>query len=108
MNDIKKYDVLFIDIPKTTGSVQCGKRYAIVVSNNVGNKYSSTIMIVPTTTKKKANLPTHFDMMIDRESTVLAENILTISKEQIIRKQGHLSNAQAKCLDRCLSIALGL
>jgi len=108
MDDIKRGDILFINIPKTTGSVQCGKRYAIVTSNNVGNKYSTTIMIAPTTTKKKHNLPTHMNIMIERESTVLTENILTISKEQIIKKHGHLSNDDMKKLDRCLKIAFGL
>lgn len=106
--EVKKYDILYVDFGDTVGSVQKGKRFAVVVSNNIGNKHSTTIMVVPTTTKKKHNLPTHMNIMIERESTVLTENILTISKEQIIKKHGHLSNDDMKKLDRCLKIALGL
>lgn len=108
MNDIKKYDVLFVDFGDTVGSVQRGVRPAIVVSNNIGNKHSTTIMVVPTTTKKKHNLPTHFNVILDRESTVLCENIMTISKEQVIRKHSTLSDYECKCLNRCLKIAMTL
>lgn len=108
MLEVKKGDILYIDFGDTTGSVQKGKRYAIVVSNNTGNKYSTTIMTVPTTTKKKANLPTHMNIMIERESTVLTENIMTISKEQIIKKYGHLSPDDMKKLNTCLKIALNI
>ena len=108
MLDIKKGDVLFVDFGEQEGSVQKGKRYAIVVSNNVGNKYSTTIMVVPTTTKKKANLPTHFNTRIERDSTILCENIMTISKDQVIRKYNTLSNDDIKKLNHCLKIAMTL
>lgn len=106
--EVRKYDILYVDFGDTVGSVQKGKRFAVVVSNNIGNKHSTTIMVVPTTTKKKHNLPTHFNTTIERESTVLCENIMTISKEQIIRKHSSLTDAEAKCLNRCLKIAMTL
>ena len=106
--NICKGDIFFCNLSKTQGSVQCGGRYCIVVSNNTGNIYSPTIMVVPCTTKKKKNLPTHFNIMLDKTSTVLCENILTIDKTQMERYYGRLSAEELTELNRRLIIALGL
>ena len=108
MNNIYKGDIYFCNLSKTQGSVQSGERFCIVVSNNTGNIYSPTVMVVPCTTKKKHNLPTHFDIMLDKNSTVLCENILTIDKTQIERYYGRLSAEELTELNRRLIIALGL
>ena len=105
---ICKGDIFFVNLKKTEGSVQSGGRFCIVVSNNTGNIYSPTVMVVPCTTKKKHNLPTHFDIMLDKNSTVLCENILTIDKTQIERYYGRLSAEELTELNRRLIIALGL
>ena len=108
MNNIYKGDIYFCNLSKTQGSVQSGERFCIVVSNNTGNIYSPTVMVVPCTTKKKHNLPTHFDIMLDKNSTVLCENILTIDKTQMERYYGRLSAEELTELNRRLIIALGL
>ena len=108
MNNIYKGDIYFCNLSKTQGSVQSGERFWIVVSNNTGNIYSPTVMVVPCTTKKKHNLPTHFDIMLDKNSTVLCENILTIDKTQMERYYGRLSAEELTELNRRLIIALGL
>ena len=108
MNNILKGDIYFCNLSKTQGSVQSGGRFCIVVSNNTGNLYSPTVMVVPCTTKKKHNLPTHFDIMLDKNSTVLCESILTIDKTQIERYYGRLSAEELTELNRRLIIALGL
>lgn len=108
MNNILKGDIYFCNLSKTQGSVQSGGRFCIVVSNNTGNIYSPTVMVVPCTTKKKHNLPTHFEIMLDKNSTVLCESILTIDKTQIERYYGRLSAEELTELNRRLIIALGL
>ena len=108
MNNILKGDIYFCNLSKTQGSVQSGGRFCIVVSNNTGNIYSPTVMVVPCTTKKKHNLPTHFDIMLDKNSTVLCESILTIDKTQMERYYGRLSAEELTELNRRLIIALGL
>ena len=108
MNNIYKGDIYFCNLSKTQGSVQSGERFCIVVSNNTGNIYSPTVMVVPCTTKKKHNLPTHFDIMLDKNSTVLCESILTIDKTQMERYYGRLSAEELTELNRRLIIALGL
>ena len=108
MNNIYKGDIYFCNLSKTQGSVQSGERFCIVVSNNTGNIYSPTVMVVPCTTKKKHDLPTHFDIMLYKNSTVLCQSILTIDKTQMERYYGRLSAEELTELNRRLIIALGL
>lgn len=50
---IKTGDVVYVNLPNNIGSQQGGERYAVVVSNNVGNKYSPTVEILPATTQRR-------------------------------------------------------
>ena len=106
--NICKGDIFFVNLKKTEGSVQCGGRYCIVVSNNTGNIYSPTIMVVPCTTKKKHSLPTHFDIELDKPSTALCESIITVDKSQVEGFYGKLSAEELTKLNNCLIISLGL
>ena len=105
---IRKGEIYFCSLSKTQGSVQYGGRYCIIVSNNTGNLYSPTVMVVPCTTKTKHNLPTHFDIQLDKPSTVLCEHILTIHKSQIQGYYGQLSAEEHTKLNKCMIRALGL
>jgi len=71
-----------------TGHVQDGRHPAIIVQNNIGNKYSKTVVIVPITSKKKAKLPTHVFIKagscgLPLDSTAQCEGVQTICKSQI-------------------------
>lgn len=76
-----------------TGSLQMGKRPVIVVSNDLNNKYSTMISIVPLTTSKfKKNLPTHVEInkqnsKIEKDSIALAEQVMVIPKTYIIKNE---------------------
>jgi len=91
-------DILFADLP-INGSVQGGFRPVLVVQNDVGNKYSSTIEVLPISSKifKGSHLPTHVFISPDktnglkRESIIMAENVWTIPKDLIISKIGCVS-----------------
>lgn len=95
---------------KALGSEQAGIRPAIVIQNNMGNKYSPTLIVVfLTTSETKAKLPTHVKTTETRkESTILAEQIRTISKKRIRRYFGQASEEVMKEVDKCLKISLGL
>ena len=106
--NICKGDIFFCNLSKTQGSVQSGGRFCIVVSNNTGNIYSPTIMVIPCTTKNKAKLPTHFTIQLDKPSTALCESIITVDKSQVEGFYGKLSAEELTKLNKCLIISLGL
>ena len=106
--ELKKGDIYFCNLYKTTGSVQYGGRYCIIVSNNTGNMYSPNVMVIPCTTKNKAKLPTHFTIQLDKPSTALCEHIMTIDKSQLEGYFGRLSPEDETKLNKCLIRALAL
>lgn len=88
---------------------QGGTRTCVIVSNNTGNVYSPNVEIVYTTTKDKADLPTHFMAESTPElSTVLCEGVDTISKRNLVKCYGELDTAEMEKLNECLRISLGL
>lgn len=110
--EIHKYDVFYVDLGTTrNGSIQHGNRPCMVVGNNVGNKYAPILLVVPITTRKKKFLPTH--LKVDKEdglpynSTLLCEQIMTISKEQLGDKICSLEE-KSKFIDKKLHISLAL
>ena len=97
MKDIKRGDILYIDLGNhVNSSVQSGMRPCIVVSNNVNNRYSTTLCVCPFSGKIKEN-PVHVKMKPSdvkgyflKESDCLAEQITTVDKRQIVSKVGHI------------------
>lgn len=88
-------------------SVQRGSRPVIIVSNNTGNKHSPVITVVPCTTQGKADLPTHFNFLLDATTnTVLCEQIFTVGKSDLATYRGTLDATELSMLNRCLSAAL--
>ena len=87
--------------------VQRGSRPVIIVSNNIGNKKSPVITVVPCTTQSKADLPTHFNFQLDATvNTVLCEQIFTVGKADLMTYRGTLEDSEVSMLNRCLSAAL--
>ena len=90
---IKKGDLYFADLSPVTGSEQGGVRPVLVVQNDVGNKYSPTIIVAAITSKKnKADLPTHVAIDADgnglsKNSIILMEQLRTIDKRRLHRAQ---------------------
>ena len=101
---LKFLDIVLVDFGlNQIGSEQGGKRPAVVIQNNIGNKYSPTTIVLPITSKlKNINQPTHvllkkdIDNGLSVDSIVLAEAVRQISKERIIKYLGKISNIQAK------------
>lgn len=87
---VRRGNILMANLGEANGSVQAGIRPIIVIQNDIGNKYSPTFIAVPITSKgNKRQLITHkvlegYKELVDK-STVIAEQILTLNKSQIIR-----------------------
>lgn len=109
--EIKRGDILLVDLPYHPGSVQHGERPVIVIQNDKGNTFSGTLIVVPTTTAKKKFMPTHVFVPkkegFHQDSTVLCEQILTIDKNIIIEKWGNVSFETMRKIDIATLISLG-
>lgn len=112
--EIFKGDIYYANLRDTIGSEQNGIRPVVVVQNNVGNRFSTTIIIVPLTKKNevKLNQPTHCLLKknenIKCDSIILTEQVRAIDKRRLIQKIGHLKYEIMKEIDTMLMIALGI
>lgn len=108
-NEIKRFDVYYIELPKNESSIQSGLRPCVIVSNDKCNKFSPTITVVPITSQDKKYLPTHVKLMVDKESTVLCEQVMIVPKDLIVNKTSiKISNNKQKEICKALKIQLGL
>lgn len=110
---VKKGDLYFADLSPVVGSEQGGVRPVLVVQNNVGNKYSPTIIVAAITSQTKAKLPTHVELEaaeggLSKNSVVLLEQIRTIDKRRLKEHIGTLSEKQLPTVDQALSVSLGI
>lgn len=94
--DIRRYDILQVDLGQVVGSEQGGIRPVIVLQNNVGNQFSNTTIIAPFSSKLKSlQQPTHTiihkscDTGLKTDSILLGEQIRVISNQRIIKKNRH-------------------
>ncbi len=107
-------DLYYADLGKGIGSEQRGYRPVLVIQNDVGNKFSSTVIVLSVTSKTgvKAKLPTHYFINakcgLQAPSLVLAEQIRTIDKRRLDAYIGHLTNEHMRNIDNALSISLDL
>ncbi len=110
----KRGDVFFADLSPVVGSEQGGVRPVLIVQNDVGNKYSPTVIVAAITSQiEKAKLPTHVEITaeehgLDRDSVVLLEQIRTIDKQRLKDRITHLAPELMKRVEDALQISLGL
>lgn len=108
-NDIYRGDIFYIDYGQYTGSEQRAGRPGIVVSNDLNNLNSTTIEVVYLTTQPKENLPTHVTVRsTGKASTVLCEQITTVSKERIGKYIASCTESEMDAIDRAIMISLQL
>lgn len=110
---IKRGELYYADLSPVIGSEQGGIRPVLVVQNDVGNKYSPTVIAAAVTSKiNKARLPTHIELSasvygLTKDSVVLLEQIRTIDKKRLKDKIGLLSEQTMMRVDDALLISLG-
>jgi len=111
---VKRGDIFYADLSPVIGSEQGGIRPVLVVQNDVGNKYSPTIIVSAITSQiNKAKLPTHVEINaleygLTKDSVLLLEQIRTIDKRRLREKLGHLDEEMMNKVDDALLISFGL
>ncbi len=107
-------DIYFADLSPVIGSEQGGFRPVLVVQNDIGNKYSPTVIISAITSQiQKARLPTHVELPahlsgLERDSVVLLEQVRTIDKKRLKRRVSRLEEDTMAKIDEALAISVGL
>ncbi len=110
----KRGDVFFADLSPVVGSEQGGTRPVLIIQNDVGNKYSPTVIVAAITSQiDKAKLPTHIEISADessleKDSVILLEQIRTIDKQRLTQKITHLESEIMERVNEALEISLGL
>lgn len=111
---IKRGDIFYADLSPVIGSEQGGIRPVIIVQNDVGNKYSPTVIAAAITSQiNKAKLPTHIEINAQeygllKDSVILLEQIRTIDKKRLREKIGHLDDELMQKVNEALGISFGL
>lgn len=111
---INRGDIFYADLSPVTGSEQGGIRPVIVIQNDVGNRYSPTVIVSAITSQlEKAKLPTHVEIPseeygIRKDSVILLEQVRTLDKRRLKEKTGHVTEENMEKVDNALLISLGL
>ena len=112
--NIKRGDIYYADLSPVVGSEQGGIRPVLIVQNDVGNKYSPTVIAAAITSQRdKTTLPPHISVNADgcglaKDSIVLLEQVRTIDKQRLKEKMGCLDTGSMGLVDKALSVSFGL
>lgn len=108
---IKRGDIFYADLNPVVGSEQGGIRPVLVVQNNVGNKHSPTVIVVPISSVRKKNLPVHTQIRcseLPKNSTVLAEQIRTIDRYRLKSYVGSVDFELMEKVEKAMKISIGV
>ena len=111
---VRRGDIYYADLSPVVGSEQGGLRPVLIIQNDVGNKYSPTVIAAAITSRMgKTKLPTHIDVHaeragLSRDSIVLLEQLRTLDKRRLREKLGHLDEQMMGEIDTAIAVSLGL
>jgi mRNA interferase MazF len=111
---VKRGDIYYASLSPVVGSEQGGIRPVIIIQNDVGNRYSPTVIVAAITSQiNKAKLPTHVEISseeygLNKDSVVLLEQIRTLDKRRLKEKIGRMTNGDMRKVDEALLISIGL
>lgn len=111
---IKRGDIYYADLSPVIGSEQGGLRPVLIVQNDIGNRYSPTVIAAAITSRLgKTKLPTHIDVFAEkvglaRDSVILLEQIRTIDKRRLKEKMGHLDDDIMNAVNDAITVSFGL
>ena len=113
MKTYYRWDIYYSDLRPVVGSEQGGIRPVVILQNNVGNRYSPTVIAAPITSRRKTNLPTHVSInrQVDKlrcNSVILMEQIRTIDKSRLMDRIGVLNDYEMQQVNQALGISVGL
>jgi mRNA interferase MazF len=111
--EIKRGQIYYADLSPVVGSEQGGYRPVLIIQNDIGNRYSPTVIAAVITTRKtKADLPTHIwlnaECGLPRESMVECEQVRTLDKRRLKEYKGQVSQEVMKEIDLGLKISFAL
>ena len=111
---IRRGDIYYADLSPVIGSEQGGVRPVLIVQNDVGNKYSPTVIAAAITSRKdKTKLPTHIEIASEicglaKDSVVLLEQVRTIDKARLKERMGKIDEKLLDKVNTAISISFGL
>ena len=111
---VKRGDIFYADLSPVIGSEQGGIGPVIIMQNDIGNRYSPTVIVAAITSQiNKAKLPTHVEISseeygLNRDSVVLLEQIRTLDKRRLKEKIGHMTDSDMEKVNKALLISLSL
>lgn len=113
-NEIKRGELYYADLSPVVGSEQGGVRPVLIIQNDIGNKYSPTVIIAAITSQiNKAKIPTHIELSsrefagLQKDSVVLLEQLRTLDKRRLKEKIGALTPVKMEKVNNALLISLG-
>lgn len=111
---IKRGDIYYAELNPVIGSEQGGTRPVLIISNDIGNRHSPTVIIAAITSRvqTKAKLPTHTQVSnfdgLDKDSIILLEQIRTIDKQRLKQHMGMMPDKIMARVDKALAISVSL
>lgn len=113
-NPVKRGDIYYADLSPVVGSEQGGTRPVLIVQNDIGNRYSPTVIAAAITSQvNKARLPTHIELGartcgLSKDSVILLEQIRTLDKRRLRERMGQLDEAAMSRVDNAIAVSFGL
>ena len=113
-NIVRRGEIYYADLSPVVGSEQGGMRPVLIVQNDVGNRYSPTVIAAAITSQQnKARLPTHIEIEartygLSKNSVVLLEQVRTLDKRRLREKMGRLDEAAMRRVDTAIAVSFGL
>ena len=103
---MRRGEIYYVENNNAVGSEQRGIRPALIVGNDVGNKYSPVLLVVYFTLQHKKSMPTH--VYVRGHGTALCEQIFTIDRTRLLQKKGECTNNDMERINKALRISLGM
>ncbi|MCI8520434.1 MAG: type II toxin-antitoxin system PemK/MazF family toxin [Clostridia bacterium] len=111
---VKRGDIYYADLSPVVGSEQGGIRPVLIIQNDIGNKYSPTVIAAAITSQiNKAKMPTHIELAakeygLNKDSVILLEQIRTIDKRRLRERIGRIDDGLMESVNNALSVSFGL
>lgn len=111
---VRRGDIYYADLSPVVGSEQGGLRPVLIIQNDIGNRYSPTVIAAAITSRmSKTRLPTHIDIYAEqvglaKDSVILLEQIRTLDKRRLKEKMGHLDDRVMDHVNTAIAISFGL
>ena len=114
LETVRRGDIYYADLSPVVGSEQGGMRPVLIVQNDIGNRYSPTVIAAAITSQTgKARLPTHISLGgrscgLTKDSVILLEQIRTIDKRRLRERMGKLDEDMMSRVDNAIAVSFGL